>query len=140
RASRKGCLDRRGSAGAREGADVLFLIALCVTPGAAKSETTEDGGVWREAQERRAADVRRDCGRWGGGRQRSQDGRSTRSAPDLGTRAARIDFLSCRLYASVQFHSTLAFSRAYARAPCRWTSMRPRAAQISGKIGPALCH
>ena len=29
----------------------------------------------------------------GGGRQRSQDGRSTRSAPDLGTRAARIDFL-----------------------------------------------
>ncbi|MBI3797714.1 MAG: hypothetical protein HY268_12205 [Deltaproteobacteria bacterium] len=76
----------------------------------------------------------------GGGRQRSQDGRRTRSAPDLGTRAARIDFLYCRLYASVHLHRTLASSIAYARVPCRWTSMRPRAAQISGKIGRAICH
>jgi hypothetical protein len=76
----------------------------------------------------------------GGGRQRSQDGRSTKSAPDLGTRAARIDFLYCRLYASVHFHRTLVASIAYTRVPCRWTSMRPWAAQISGKIGLAICH
>jgi hypothetical protein len=67
-------------------------------------------------------------------------GRSLRNAPDLGTRATRIDFLYCRLYASVHFHRTLASSMAYARVPCRWTSTRPRAAQISGKIGLAICH
>jgi hypothetical protein len=75
-----------------------------------------------------------------GGRQRNQDGRSTRSAPDLGIRAARIDFLYCRLYASVYVHRTLASSVAYARVPCRWTSMRPRATRVSGKIGLAICY
>jgi len=75
----------------------------------------------------------------GGGRQRSQDGRSTRSAPDLGTRAAKIDFFYYRLYASVHVHSTLASSIAYARVPCRWTSMRPRAAQISQKGEESTC-
>ncbi len=51
---------------------ILFLLALCVMRGEAKSETTEDGGVWREAQETRAADIRRDCDQWGHGRHQSR--------------------------------------------------------------------
>src|SRR5437867_3976869 len=43
-----------------------------------------------------------------GGGAATEPGRSTRSAPDLGARAARIDFLYCRLYASVHVQRTLA--------------------------------
>jgi len=56
------------------------------------------------------------------------------------TKAARIDFLYCLLYASVHIHRTLASSIVYVRVPCRRTSMPPRAAQIGGKIGLAICH
>ena len=58
------CVERRGSAGPGEGADLLLLAAVCVTGSEAESQTRQGVGVWREAEEARAAIVGRDVQRW----------------------------------------------------------------------------
>ena len=61
-------VERRGSAGVGEGADLLLLVAVCAAGSEAESQAHQGARVWREAQAAQAARVgrdgeRRECGR-----------------------------------------------------------------------------